>query len=363
YKLSNAFLHSGRVDVSLGDMAQTVVDVFGVDGFAIFDRRKDTLVRAGPGASGISNTALRRAAASLSIENCTFAPVFQGAELAGSIGVLGAAWPNVLTEAVANQVGLGLAQLHAIREIHEAEVVCRSEELRAAVLDAMAHEFRNPLNSVKLAVTTLLSVQPSHEPAGAELLTIIAEEVDRMDMIIDDSVKLARLEAGLFSLSTSPQSLASLLPDVVAEMRPQAGRRPIRVSVPDALPRVDCDGQMIGRVVKQLIANAFKYSPEDSPLTVSAELGTEAIVIDVIDLGPGVDAEERDRIFEKYYRGRAAISGKPGTGLGLASARSIVRAHRGEIWVTSPPSGGAAFHVSLPVAVAANARAAAVGAS
>ena len=106
---------------------------------------------------------------------------------------------------------------------------------------------------------------------------------------------------------------------------------------------------MIARVLKQLLSNALKYSPDDSPLTVSAEFTGAAIVIDVVDRGPGVDDEERDRIFEKYYRGRAARSGTPGTGLGLASARSIVQAHGGEIWVTSPPAGGAAFHVSLPV--------------
>jgi two-component system sensor histidine kinase KdpD len=106
---------------------------------------------------------------------------------------------------------------------------------------------------------------------------------------------------------------------------------------------------MIVRVLKQLLSNALKYSSEGSPFTVSAESTEKAIVIDVVDHGPGVDDEERDRIFEKYYGGRSGRSGAPGTGLGLASARSIVQAHGGEIWITRPPAGGAAFHVSLPV--------------
>ena len=126
-------------------------------------------------------------------------------------------------------------------------------------------------------------------------------------------------------------------------------RRPVEVRVPESLPPAECDQNMIARVLKQLLSNALKYSPDGSPLTISAEFTGAAIVIDVVDRGPGVTDEERERIFEKYYRGKAATSRVPGTGLGLASARSIVQAHGGEIWVTSPPAGGSAFHVSLPV--------------
>jgi two-component system sensor histidine kinase KdpD len=107
---------------------------------------------------------------------------------------------------------------------------------------------------------------------------------------------------------------------------------------------------MMLRVLKQLLNNALKYSPEDSPLTVSAEFTGAAIVIDVVDRGPGVAEDERGLIFERYYRGRAGRADLQGTGLGLPAAKCIVQAHGGEIWVTSPPEGGAAFHVSLPTA-------------
>jgi two-component system sensor histidine kinase KdpD len=106
---------------------------------------------------------------------------------------------------------------------------------------------------------------------------------------------------------------------------------------------------MIARVVKQLLNNALKYSPAGAPLAISAERSGAAIVINVVDSGPGVAEDERERIFEKYYRGRASRSRTPGTGLGLSSAKSIVEAHGGKIWVTAAPGGGAAFHVSLPI--------------
>jgi signal transduction histidine kinase len=236
----------------------------------------------------------------------------------------------------------------AVEMAGEFEVARRAEELKSAVLDAMAHELRNPLNSVKLAATTLLSGQVGGELHKREMLTIIDEEADRMDRFIEEAVVLSRMEASELTLQKEPQDIARLIPAAVAEMGAAVARRRIQMNLPKVLPLAECDKAMIVRVLKQLLNNALKYSPEDSPLTVSADFTGRAIVIDVVDRGPGVAEEERDRIFEKYYRGRAARS-KPGTGLGLTSARAIVQAHGGEIWVTSPPAGGAAFHVSLPV--------------
>jgi two-component system sensor histidine kinase KdpD len=164
------------------------------------------------------------------------------------------------------------------------------------------------------------------------------------------------VEASGLALKKEPHNLARLIPAAVDEMRVTAGHRAIQVSIPESLPPAECDSDMLARVLKQLLSNALKYSPDDSPLSVSAEFTGEAVVIDVVDRGPGVDGEERERIFEKYYRGRAALSRTPGTGLGLASARSIMRAHGGEIWLTSPPAGGAAFHMSLPVKMASHMR-------
>lgn len=225
-----------------------------------------------------------------------------------------------------------------------------AEELKSAVLDAMAHEVRNPLNSVKLAATTLLSEYDGNELNRRELLTIIEEEANRMDRVIDESMRLARLDADRLSLRKEPQSVAHLIPAVIEEMSALVGVRPIELRVPESLPHAEFDRDMILHVLKQLLSNALKYSPEGSPLTVAAGFIEGSVVIDVVDRGPGVPDEERDRIFDKHYRGKAARSGIRGTGMGLASARAIMQAHGGQIWMTSPPAGGAAFHVSLPVA-------------
>lgn len=355
YRLVNALLESGDSRSTVSQLPHRLAEIFGADGVALYDRHTDLILRAGPQAHTIPDEALRKAASNghqlQTASTFTLAPIRHGSELMGSVAMAGGRLSESLLAGIAGRIGLGLARLYAIEKASEAEVMRRSEELKSAVLDAVAHEIRNPLNSIKLAATSLLSDQPGNDMQTQEMAAIIDEEADRMDRSIDEAVQLARAEASeLSTLNTKPQNIAQLIPAAIAEMGAAARRRQVEVSVPETLPEAECDSALITRVLKQIVGNALKYSPDGSPVTVSAEFTGNAVVIDVVDRGPGVDREERNQIFEKYYRGRAARAGIPGTGLGLASARSIVRAHGGEVWVTSPPAGGAAFHVSLPVA-------------
>jgi len=356
YRLSTAML-SGGPEFSLSDLAGHLVEIFEVDGVALYDQQTARIVRSGPCSSIFSDQALRNAETrgrqfEAASRTCFLTEIRHGEDLVGSIGMSGTSLSEPVILSVAQRVGLGLARLHAIEKTTEAEVLRRSEELKSALLDAMAHEIRNPLNSAKLAATTLLSGYAGTELNKQEMLTIIDEELNRMDRVIDEAVQMARVEAHELSLKKELQNLARVIAAAIDEMSGLAGQRPIHVSVPETLPPAECDKDMVVRVLKQLLSNALKYSPEDSPLTVSAEFTGAAVVIAVVDRGPGVSDEERDRIFERYYRGRAIRSNTRGTGLGLASARAIVQAHGGEIWMTSPPAGGAAFHVSLPVTTA-----------
>ena len=353
YKLANAVLSGGGRDFSLTQVADELAEIFGAGGVALYDRHTGWIVRSGSSGGVISDQALyETASCGRQLEDTGLAfsltPIRHGGEMVGSLGLSGGEISQSLVNMIGMQVGMGLAKLYSMERTVEAEAARRSEELKSAVMDAMAHEIRNPLNSIKIAATTLLSADPGSELFKREMLTIIDEEVNRMDRFLDETVQMAREKASELSPKKAPQHIEKLIPAAVEEMSALAGRRPIHVSVPESLPPAECDKEMIARVLKQLMGNALKYSPEGSPLTVSAEFTGAAIVIDVADRGPGVDYAERDRIFEKYYRGRAARDGAPGTGLGLASARSIVEAHGGQIWVTSPPAGGAAFHVSLP---------------
>ena len=352
YALTDATLGSSGPEFSRAQLANQLAKIFAASGVALYDKHSGLIVRAGLRADAISEEALRYAAVGeprLLDNNAPFfaTPIHHGGDLVGSVGMIGVRLSESLEKAVADRIGLGLARLYAIEKSNDSEVVCRAEELKSAVLDAMAHEIRNPLNSIKIAATTLLSEHAGSELHKREMLTIIDEEADRMDRFIDEAVQISHVEANGLLVKKKPQNLAQLILAAIEEMGAMS-ERPMFVSIPESLPAAECDRDMIVRVLNQLLGNALKYSPRDSPLDVSAQFEGAAIVIDVVDSGPGVASEERDRIFEPYYRGHAA-SGTKGTGLGLASARSIVRAHGGDVWVTSPPGGGAAFHVSLPV--------------
>src|SRR5579871_2259286 len=349
HRLAEAMTGSGSLERLLDQLAE----IFGAEGVALYDKQSGHVIRSGPGSAAISDQRLRET------EPCgpqrmdagsvfSFTPIRDGDEPIGTIGISGAKLSESLLSAISVNVGLALVRLRAIEMTTAAEIARRADDLKSAVLDAMAHDIRNPLNSIKIAATTLLSEHAGSQMFQRDMLTIINEEVTRLDRSFDAAVQLARVEANELSFKKEPQNPAELIAAAIEETSALAGRRHIQELVPESLPLVECDRDLVIRVLKQLLSNALKYSPDDSPLTVSAEFSGAAVVIDVVDRGAGVSDEERDRIFEKYYRGRAAQSGTPGTGLGLASARAITQAHGGEIWMTSPSAGGAAFHVSLP---------------
>jgi len=354
HQLVNAMLDGGKSEFGVGHLPDVLAEICAAEGVAFYDKSSGQTFRSGPRAEEISSQALRELAdkgGALSVGPAfSLAPIRYAGELFGSIGILSVTLSPALLDGIAGRLGMGLAKLYANEKAKEAEVARRAQELKSAVLDALAHEIKNPLNSIKLAVTTLLSDRPAGQLPSRELLSIIDDEANRLARRIDEAVQLARVEADQLTLDKEPQDLAELIPAAIEEMGALPNHRPIEVHIPQSLPPAECDKSMIMHVLKQLVSNALKYSPKDTPLTVSAEFTGAAIVMNVVDHGPGVPEEEQERIFEKYYRGQAAGSGLPGSGLGLASARYIVQAHGGRIWVTRPAEGGAAFHVSLPVA-------------
>jgi two-component system, OmpR family, sensor histidine kinase KdpD len=212
-------------------------------------------------------------------------------------------------------------------------------------LDSLVHEVKTPLSVIKTAVSSLLS--RDSDPAGRrELLTIINEEADRMDASMSGVFWTARVEAGVLQSGKGPHDMRPLVNETLDELKPLIGNRSVMVEVPDSLPPANCDSSMIKGVVKELLTNALKYSPSNSPLTVSVQQAGDEIITSVTDSGSGIQPGEERLIFQKHYRGSVRA---PGTGLGLALAKTIVEAHGGRIGVESKVGGGSVFHFSLPV--------------
>jgi two-component system sensor histidine kinase KdpD len=140
--------------------------------------------------------------------------------------------------------------------------------------------------------------------------------------------------------------------EAIQESKPSLGQHPVEVRLPDDLPSVPMDVARIAEVLTQLLGNAAKYSPPESPIYITAEVQNEKLMTSIADRGPGIEDMEQSLIFEKFYRGRNQRLQVQGTGMGLAIAKAIIEAHRGQIGVTSQTGHGSVFYFTLPLSQA-----------
>ena len=244
----------------------------------------------------------------------------------------------------------------------QAKALKQSERLKSALLDAVTHDLRTPLTSIKASVTTLLSDQLSFrkgenavrlgEDGRQEMLEVIDEEADRLDRFIEDLMALARIEAGEIQLRREWSSLDEIITAAMKRAAPLTKAHLIELWLSDDLPSVRVDERAFAEVIYVLVENAVKYSPPGSLIRVAAERGSGKMVQLVVeDQGPGIPVELRERVFDKFFRAmRDGDHGSPsGTGMGLAIAHGIVEAHGGRIGIEDGPEGrGTKFVVALP---------------
>ena len=234
----------------------------------------------------------------------------------------------------------------AAERARQAEVFEQSERLKSALLDAVTHDLRTPLTSIKAAVTTLMDEAKADEKvalddeARQDFLEVIDEEADRLNHFVENMVELARIEAGAINLRRRWSSVEEIV--AMARARAEALTRSHRfeVELERELPVARVDTSLIAEVLYSLIDNAAKYSPAGSLIKISARRAeNEMIMIVVEDEGRGIPAPLRERVFDKFFRatgeGAASLGRSKGLGMGLALARGIVEAHGGRIWVES----------------------------
>jgi two-component system sensor histidine kinase KdpD len=214
------------------------------------------------------------------------------------------------------------------------------------LLDALAHEFKTPLTSIKAAASSILDEGP---PAQKELITVIEEETDRLDSLVGETIRMARIEAGDFHLERRSQRVGDLISAASQKLRILLEDRQVQVETEENLPEIMADAELIGLTIRQLLTNALKYANPESPIIIRAHAAEGVVKISVKDFGPGISPKDQKRIFEKYYRVKDNTDRIPGTGMGLAIARKIIEAHGGKIWVESVLGQGSEFHFTLPM--------------
>jgi K+-sensing histidine kinase KdpD len=252
----------------------------------------------------------------------------------------------------------------AFERASQAKALEQSERLKSALLDAVTHDLRTPLTSIKASVTTLLDDPPPRagsDESGSlgdegrrEMLEVINEETDRLNHFIEGLMELARIEAGEMHLRRRWGSVEEIVTTALERAAPLTRDHRIRLRLDDGLPTVRVDDRAVAEVVYTLVDNAAKFSPKGTTINVEAKsVDGRVVQLSVEDEGPGIPPELRERVFAKFFRAmRDGDSGRhqpSGSGMGLAIAKGIVEAHGGRIWIEDPRGArGSRVVITLP---------------
>jgi two-component system, OmpR family, sensor histidine kinase KdpD len=249
-----------------------------------------------------------------------------------------------LLQAFTGQLALALERRQLRAEAAVAAGLAEASDLRAALLAAVSHDLRTPLSSIKAAATSLLQQDVDWTPeATHELLATIDEEADRLNTLVGNLLDMSRLQSGALQLAMRDVGLEEVVPAAIKGLGERGNTVDVRVD--ETLPRVRADAALLERAVANIVDNALAWSP-DKPVRVEGGAIAGRVDLRIVDRGPGIPADQRDRVFLPFQRLGDQSNGS-GTGLGLAVARGFVEAMGGEITVEDTPGGGLTMVVSL----------------
>jgi two-component system, OmpR family, phosphate regulon sensor histidine kinase PhoR len=243
----------------------------------------------------------------------------------------------------------------AVLVLHDITDLRRADQIRRDFVANVSHELRTPLTAIRGYVEALLD-----EPADAEntrrFLEIIARHSTRMERLVQDLLRLARLDARQEALDVTRCDVHQVFSGVIADLGPaiEAKQQHVAIVVPSEASHVDGDPAKLHDIVRNLVENAVNYSPDGADLRVTSGVSDGTFVITVADSGPGIPPEDLTRVFERFYRVDKSRSRPGGTGLGLAIVKHLVELHGGEARAENAPDGGAVFTIRLPASRASH---------
>jgi K+-sensing histidine kinase KdpD len=245
----------------------------------------------------------------------------------------------------------------AFEKASEAEGLKQSERLKSALIDAVTHDLRTPLTSMKAAVTAVLSRSAElklDEEGKRELLEVVDAEIDRMNRLVEELIQMARIEAGSMQPQKRLANVEEIISNVLSRASGITSDHVVRADVQGNIPLIFVDEKIIAEILYILIENASKFSPRDTEILVRAAMNRDSIHMSVQDQGSGIPADLREKVFEKFFRASTSnvnlAQRPPGMGMGLAIARALVEAHGGTIRIEEPHGGiGGKVAFSIPV--------------
>ncbi len=250
---------------------------------------------------------------------------------------------------LANQLTGALERDRLSHQIQTAQDEMETERMRTALLSSVSHDLRTPLAVIAGASSTLLDGQVQlTQDARRGLHVTIFDNANRLSRIVDNLLNMTRIESGVFKVVKQSHVLEEVVGSTLRNMTESLQGRRIEVRIPADLPLVPMDEVLFQQVLINLLDNAQKYSPAESPIELSADLDGERLRVEVGDHGSGIAPGEESRVFDKFFRGAAFRKDQLGSGLGLTICRAIIAAHGGTIVAENRPEGGARFRLWLP---------------
>jgi two-component system, OmpR family, sensor histidine kinase KdpD len=331
-------------------LAALIYKIFGVKGVTLFDKALDREDKMGNWTAAeqcIARTSCLRNDAHDDREAETSQRILRaGSGSVGALVVRGELNP-LLVDSLATLSAIAIDRHHSFKKEEKADAARKGEELRAAVMDALAHEIKQPLTTIQGASSGLLELG-GLTGTQLELVTMIDDEVIRLNELSARLLLTAKLESKEVRLKTDQVDVGELVTEVLNSRSAEEVRSRIEVVMEEPLT-VRVDRGLLAMILTQYIDNARKYSAPDTPIKIGARRSHSELLISVRNVGSMIRIEDRERIFDRFYRGPDTEHSVPGTGIGLSVVKKAAEALHGHVWVISDEKEGTAFFLSLPI--------------
>jgi len=281
--------------------------------------------------------------------NAWFCVLRLGVQPVGSLALCDGMLTPLVATALASLSAIALERARSFEKEYRAEAARQSEQLRTAVLDALAHAFKTPLTIIRTASSGLLAAS-SLSTKQTELLTLIDEQAQDLNDIASRLLGAAKLDSVDFKPQWEPVLFSNLVNAAIQSLDAQQCRGRCHVHGPAPETPVLADRKLMVTALAQLVDNALKYSVPGSPIDIGIAMGDAEVTVTVRNQGLVIAPADRKRIFERFYRAAGTEQLPAGTGLGLSIVKRIVEAHRGRVWAESDAGSGTVFSVALPTA-------------
>lgn len=332
-------------------LAVLIQRIFGVQAVALFEihtGRQDRVGEWNEGEEELAKQCYLSEAAKDDIFTGTWKRILlAGSGPVGALVIRGNLSPLVV-DALASLAAIAIDRYESFEKEERAQAASKGEQLRAAVMDALAHEFKTPLTAVQTASSGLLELG-GLTTNQRDLVTLIDDEAIRLNKLCTRLLMTAKLDAGKVGLKTDEVNVQNLVKEVLANQREETRRQRVRVSIEDPALSVHVDRALLAMILEQYLDNAHKYSAPDTEIEIAVRKSRTEVLISVHNFGSTIRIEDRERIFDRFYRTQDLKDSVPGTGIGLSVVRKAAEAHHGHVWVISDEKEGTTFFLSLPI--------------